>query len=147
MAVRVKVKQTGRVKAPRLDNGKLTRIGELMVAAQKDRWSQGVNAAGNQAKPLSMKYLFKKKAYTHENRPIRDNKMTGLLVGNFQLRRAIDNVIRAENTTRNARAHANGAQIYEEMIGFAGTDQLVVFRATQRAYGEYAKNAWFQVNG
>ena len=147
MPVKVKVKQTGRVKAPKLDNGKLTRIGQLMVDAQKKRWSQGVDASGVKAKELAKKYLFIKKAYTKVNRPIRDNKMTGILVENFQLRKAIDNVIRAENTTRLARAHANGAQGYEEMIGFAGTDQIVVFNASQRAYGEWLKSAWLQLNG
>ncbi len=147
MPIKVKVKQTGRIKPPRLDNGKLTRIGLQLVTAQKKRWSEGINASGNAAKPLSKPYLFIKKNYTHQNRPIRDNKITGVLVENFQLRKAINNVIRAENSTRMARDHANRAQNAEQMIGFAGADQVVLFNASQRAYGEYLKTAWVPLNG
>ena len=147
MPVKVKVKQTGRVKAPRLDNGQLTKIGNLMVKTQKERWAKGLNASGNNAKPLSKKYTFIKKKFRGVNRPLRDNQMTGVLVANFTLRKAIDNVIRAENTSREARAHANRAQGFDEMIGFSGPDQVDLFRSVQAEYGAWAKKAWFQIRG
>ena len=147
MPVKVKVKQTGRVKAPRLDNGQLTKIGNLMVKTQKERWAKGVDASGNTAKPLSKKYTFIKKKFRGVNRPLRDNQMTGVLVANFTLRKAIDNVIRAENTSREARAHANRAQGFDEMIGFSGPDQVDLFRSVQAEYGAWAKKAWFQIRG
>jgi hypothetical protein len=146
MPVKVKVKQTGRIRAPRLDNGQLTLIGHRMVATQKARWANGVDASGNTAKPLSKKYTFIKKKYRGVNRPIRDNQMTGVLVANFTLRKAIDNQIRAENTSRAGRAHANRAQGFDEMIGFSGPDQVDLFRSVQAEYGNWAKKAWFQIN-
>ena len=152
MPVKVKVKQTGRVKAPRLDNGQLTKIGNLMVKTQKERWAKGLDASGNTAKPLSVKYAILKGQYLKKEgrgrgRPIRDNNMTGVLVANFTLRKAIDNVIRAENTSREARAHANRAQGFDEMIGFSGPDQVDLFRSVQAEYGAWAKKAWFQIRG
>ena len=147
MPVKVKVKQTGRVKAPRLDNGQLTKIGNLMVKTQKERWAKGLNASGNNAKPLSKKYTFIKKKFRGVNRPLRDNQMTGVLVANFTLRKALDNVIRAENTSREARAHANRALGFDEMIGFSGPDQVDLFRSVQAEYGAWAKKAWFQIRG
>jgi len=141
----VKVKKTGRVRPPQLDNGQLTYIGRLMVAAQKDRWSKSIDAEGNQAKPLSMRYFFKKRKYLGVNQPRRDNRLTGLMAQNFQLRKAINGVIRAEPTSRMARQHANQAQGFEEMIGFAGSDQTVVFRAAQREYGAWLQKAWVPI--
>lgn len=141
----VKVKRTGRVQPANLDNGPLTEIGRLMVKAQLQRWSQGVNAEGNKAKPLSKRYLFIKQAYTKVHRPIRDMKMTGRTVANFQLRKAVNGTIRAENTTRAERTKAQRAQGYEEMIGFAGSDQMTVFRASQIQYGNWLQKAWIPI--
>ena len=148
----IKVKRTGRVRPPNLSDPQLKIIGDAMVAAQKDRWAKGVDAAGQPAKKLSVKYAIIKGAYLKREgrgrgRPIRDNNMTGVLVANFTLRKAIDNVIRAENTSREARAHANRAQGFDEMIGFSGPDQVDLFRSVQAEYGAWAKKAWFQIRG
>ena len=145
MPVKVKVKQTGRIRAPRLDNGQLTLIGHRMVATQKARWANGVDAYGNTAKPLSKKYTFIKKKYTGVARPYRDNVMTGIMRDNFTLRKAIEGDIRAENTTRLARAHANGAVKFEDMIGFSGPEQMAIFRDFQAEYGQWTKRAWAQI--
>jgi len=146
MPLKIRVKQTGRVKAPKLDNGPLTKIGLEMVANQKARWAKAVNALGNQAKPLSKRYFFiKRKHFGGKGRPARDMKMTGILLENFQLRKAIDNVIRAENTTRLARQHANQAVSFEDMIGFSGPEQMAAFRAFETEYGQWVKRAWMQI--
>jgi hypothetical protein len=117
-----------------------------MVAAQKDRWSKAINAEGNAAKPLSKKYFFmKRKAMGGRGRPVRDMKMTGVTVENFQLRKAINGIIRAENTTREARKHATKSQKIEEMIGFAGTDQIGVFKDAQAQYGKWPQKAWIPI--
>jgi hypothetical protein len=131
----------GRVRGPNLADPQLKRVGTVMVAAQKDRWAHAIDADGNQAKKLSVRYAIIKQKFTHR-RPVRDNKMTGLLVSNFQLRKAADNVIRAEPTTQMARAHALGSQGYVEMIGFAVSDANTVFTGINAEYGEYAKTAW-----
>ena len=145
MPVKIKVKQTGRVKQPKLDQGPLTRIGQDMVARQKARWANHLNASGVQAKPLSKKYTFIKKKYTGVARPYRDNVMTGIMRDNFTLRKAIEGDIRAENTTRLARAHANGAVKFEDMIGFSGPEQMAIFRDFQVEYGQWVKRAWVQI--
>lgn len=149
MAVQVKVKKTGRMKGPNLSDPQLKRIGEVMVKAQLERWSKGINAYGNPARKLSVKYAIAKGSYLRKHgiggRPIRDMKMTGLTVKNFSLRKAADNTIRAENTSREARAHASRANKLEEMIGFAGSDQIAVFQATQQEYGKYLQKAWVTI--
>ena len=146
MPVKIKVKQTGRIKQPKLDMGPLTKIGLEMVDAQKKRWSQATNAQGAKAKPLSKKYFFmKRKHFGGKGRPVRDMVMTGILRDNFMLRKAINNNIRAENTTRLARQHANQAVQYEDMIGFSGPEQMAVFRNFEAAYGNYVKRAWVQI--
>jgi hypothetical protein len=144
--VKIKVKQTGRVRAPNLQDPQLAKIGNAMVAAQLDRWSKAVNADGVPAKKLSVRYAIIKQKYLHK-RAFRDNKMTGLLVDNFKLRKAANGMIRAENSTRLARQHATSAAKYDQLIGFAVTDARVVFAATQAEYGEYVKRAWIPLDG
>jgi hypothetical protein len=140
--VSIKVKQTGRFRPANLDQGPLTIIGNAMVAAQKLRWSKGKNTDGMSAKPLAKKSFFIKRKFRNINRPIRDMQMTGGTIQNFTLRKAVNNVIRAENTSRSARAKAQRAQKYEDMIGFAGSDQIVVFRSAQAQYGKWLQTAW-----
>ena len=51
-------------------------------------------------------------------------------------------MIRAENTTRETRKRATTAQQYADMIGFAASDQIALFRACQTQYGQYVQKAW-----
>lgn len=141
----VKVTKTGRLRGPDLSDPQLKAIGDAMVESQKARWDDGVNAEGNQAKPLSKKYFFMKRGFTHQLSPIRDMKMTGATVANFTLRKASNGIVRAENTSRAGRLHANRAQGYEEMIGFAGTDQNRIFRESQLQYGLLLQRAWVPI--
>jgi len=146
MPVKIKVKQTGRIKAPNLSDPQLKLIGTAMVREQKLRWSKGINAEGNQAKKLSVKYAIIKQKTLHK-RPIRDMQMTGGVVTNFMLRKASAGTIRAENTTRLERAKAMRAQSYDEMIGFAGSDQIVVFNESLKQYGTWIQKAWVPIIG
>ncbi|HEX3340607.1 MAG TPA: hypothetical protein VHT68_15720 [Pseudolabrys sp.] len=136
--------KSGRVRGPNLSDPQLKIIGDAMVAAQKDRWSKSIDAAGQPAAKLSVRYAIIKQAVLHK-RSIRDNAMTGLLVKNFTLRKAADGVIRAENTTRLARLHARRANSYDQMIGFALTDAKVVFDETQAQYGQWVQRAWIPI--
>jgi hypothetical protein len=143
---KVSVPRTGRVRAPNLDNGQLTRIGKKMVLAQLTRWTSGVNAYGQPAKPLSKKYLFIKKKLTGVSRPRRDNKLTGVLSSNYSLRRANEGIIRADATSRAAREHASRAEKHDSMIGFGPSDQVVVFDAAKVEFGKYLQRAWVPVS-
>lgn len=139
--VRIRFKG-GRINAPKLDNGPMTKIGNDMVAAQKKRWAFGVNSDGAAAKPLAVSYIIQKAKFTGNSHPIRDMKMTGRTVENFQLRKAMDGTIRAENTTRLERAKATRAQQAEDMIGFAPSDQIAVFRSADAEYDRWLQKAW-----
>ena len=141
----IKTKRTGRVQAVNLDNGALSFIGKIMVLEQKARWAKGINADGNAAKKLSVKAAVMKAKLRSTNRPIRDMQMTGGTLANFQLRKAINGVIRAENTTREARRKATRANSYEQMIGFSGTDQIKLFQASKIQYGKWLKKAWVPI--
>lgn len=142
--VQVKVTKRGRIRAPNLDNGALTSIGRAMVKAQLLRWAAGVNADGQPAKPLSKRYGFQKSAFRglEKGAAIRDNKMTGALVDNFTLRKAIQGKIRAEPTQRSAREHATKAQRYDQMIGFAQSDIEVVYSKTIDQYVRWTGTAF-----
>lgn len=146
MAIKLKVKvpRTGRVKKPNLDHASLTFIGRSMVLEQKQRWATGVTANEN-IKPLSKKYLFIKKKIRNVHRPIRDMHLTGDTIKGFQLRKAINGVIRAENTTRELRKRAQRAQGYAQMIGFAQSDLSHVFGLARYEYGKFLKHAWIPV--
>jgi hypothetical protein len=143
--VNMSVVQSGALKKPTLDNGQLTRIGAQMVKDQLARWAKHQNAYGNEAKPLSRRYLFIKNKIRKQSRSYRDNYLTGLLVSNFTLRKAINNQIRAENTSRKARDHAAGAQQYDEMIGFSGPEQVTIIKNAQAEYGQYLIRAWIKI--
>lgn len=149
MPVKVKIKQKGRIRKPKLDNGTLTYIGNQMVAQQQYRWARHQNAYGQEAKPLSKKYTFiKKKALGIKGKPYRDMRgIEGLVIPNFQLRKAINGQIRAENTTRKARQHARQAQQYEEMIGFSGKEQVEIIRNVKQEYSALCATAWIQIHG
>jgi hypothetical protein len=145
--VTIKVGRTGRFRPPKLDNGELTFIGKAMVDAQLERWSKGINSDGNFARPLSKKYFFQKRKFRGMDNAIRDNYMTGALVKNFTLRKAMDGQIRAEPTQRVTRQHAVKLQQYEQMIGFSPSDIDVVFRAASAQYAKYASSAWQETTG
>lgn len=141
----IKVKKTGRMKGPDLSDPALKAIGDQMLTAQFKRWDDAINANGTAAKKLSFKYFKEKQKYTGQASPIRDMHMTGELIKNFSLRRASGGQIRAENTSRVCRGKAQRAQKAEEMIGFATSDQLAVFNATQLQYGIHLQTAWIPI--
>lgn len=140
---------SGRFKLPQLDRGALTAIGEIMVVEQKARWTRGINALGVPAIPLTTRYGAFKSKVRRTASPIRDMQLTGMTVGNFQLRKAINGTIRAENSTREARKRAQQANNAEPagMIGFAPSDQVAVFKESQKQYGGWLKNAWVPLRG
>lgn len=160
MAVKVQVKRSVRIKGPCLDNGALTRIGTVMVDSVKERIAKGIDADGKSAKPLSKSYaIFKTKSLKKNrgigtNRPIRDLSLTGKSLQNYSLRKAIDNVIRADATTRDARFKLDQGQYqvrkqkgtavrvgYSQMFGFEGRTVQSVLTATKAEYGIYVKGA------
>lgn len=160
MAVRIQVKNSVRIKGPKLDGGALTRIGTVMVSSVKERIGKGVDADGRAAKPLSKSYaIFKSKTLKRTrgigtNRPIRDLSLTGKSLQNYSLRRAVDNVIRADATTRDARMKldqgqyqvrkSKGAAVrvgFSQMFGFEGKTVQSVLTATRAEYGVYVKRA------
>lgn len=142
----IKVKRTGRVRPPTLDDPQLKAIGDKMVAEQKARWARATDAAGQSAQKLSVRYAIIKQAILHK-KAVRDMSMTGATVKNFQLRKASNGTIRAENTTRLERSKARRANGYEQMIGFALTDAKIVFDASQTEFGTYVNRAWIPLDG
>ena len=136
----------GRVRPPNLSDPQLKAIGDQMVAEQKARWAKAYDANGQPAKKLSVRYAIIKQAVLHK-RPARDMKMTGATIANFQLRKAADGRIRAENTKKLERQKASRANSYDQMIGFALSDFKVVIGEAQQQYGQYAKTAWLPVEG
>jgi hypothetical protein len=144
-SLNITVKRTGRVRPPKLDDPQLKAIGEKMVAEQKARWARSVDAGGQTAKKLSVRYAIIKQAVLHK-RSVRDMSMTGATIRNFQLRKATLGTIRAENTTRLERSKALRANSYDQMIGFATSDAKVVFDASQNEFGQWVNKAWIPLD-
>lgn len=142
----VKVKRTGRVRPPNLPDAQLKAIGDKMVAEQKARWAKAMDASGQSAQKLTVRYAIIKQAILHK-RPVRDMSLTGKTIKNFQLRKASDGKIRAENTTKLERSKALRANSYDQMIGFANTDAKVVFDAAQAEFGQWMNRAWIPLDG
>jgi hypothetical protein len=143
-SVKINVTKSGRVRGPNLSDPQLKAIGDKMVAEQKARWARVMDAAGQPAKKLSVRYAIIKQQYTHK-RAVRDMVMTGATLKNFTLRKAAAGRIRAENTTRLERQKAMRANQYDQMIGFAVTDAKVIFDEAQAQYGQYVNTAWIPV--
>jgi hypothetical protein len=144
--VNMKVRKAGRVRPPNLPDAQLKAIGLKAVAEQKARWARVMNANGQPAKKLSVRYAIIKQAVLHK-RAVRDMWLSGRTVANFQLRKAADGKIRAENSTRAQRDAARGANNYDQMIGIALTDANVIITATKVEYGSYVKKAWIPMDG
>lgn len=156
----IKVKRSVRLRGPNLDNGALTKIGEVMVATIKARIAQGRDADGNKALPLSRSYAIFKTAYLKKNRgigtnrPIRDLSLSGVSMQNYTLRRAADNVIRADATTRMARMKLTQAQQQQrkkkgatttlgtsQMFGWEGRNVADVLAEARKQYGNFVRRA------
>lgn len=159
-SVKVSVKRSVRLRGPNLDNGALTKIGEVMVATIKARIAQGMDADGNKALPLSRSYAIFKTGYLKKNRgigtnrPIRDLSLSGVSMQNYTLRRAADNVIRADATTRMARLKLTEGQQQQrkkkgvtstlgvsQMFGWEGRNVADVLAETRKQYGNFVKKA------
>ena len=159
-SVKVSVKRSVRLRGPNLDNGALTKIGEVMVATIKARIAQGMDADGNKALPLSRSYAIFKTGYLKKNRgigtnrPIRDLSLSGVSMQNYTLRRAADNVIRADATTRMARLKLTEGQQQQrkkkgvtstlgvsQMFGWEGRNVADVLAETRKQYGKFVKKA------
>jgi len=143
MSIKVRA---GRVRPPTLDDPQLAAIGQKMVAEQKARWARAVNASGQSAEKLSVRYAIIKQAILHK-RPKRDMSLSGRTITNFQLRKASLGRIRAENTTRYERTKARSANGYDQMIGFALTDAKVVIDGAQAEFGKWVNKAWIPLDG
>lgn len=158
--LKVSVKRSVRLRGPNLDNGALTKIGEVMVATIKARIAQGLDADGNKALPLSRSYAIFKAGYLKRNRgigtnrPIRDLSLSGVSMQNYTLRRASDNVIRADATTRMARLKLTQGQEQRrknkgvtttlgtsQMFGWEGRNVVDVLAETKKQYGNFVKKA------
>lgn len=138
-----------RFRPPKLDGGQLQKIGEEMVAVQKDRISRAITADGNPAPPLNQGYAIRKKKYLQKrgisvNRPKRDWSFSGESMENFTLRKALDGVIRAAVTTTKIRNRLTLQKV--QMIGFSPVDLSAVFKGAQREYGKWAKGATIPVS-
>jgi hypothetical protein len=158
--VKISVKRSVRLRGPNLDNGALTKIGEVMVSTIKARIAQGLDADGNKALPLSRSYAIFKAGYLKRNRgigtnrPIRDLSLSGVSMQNYTLRRAADNVIRADATTRMARLKLTQGQQQQrkkkgitstlgtsQMFGWEGRNVADVLDETRKQYRDLVKKA------
>jgi hypothetical protein len=146
LGFQINVTKSGRIRGPNLSDPQLKAIGEKMVADQKARWASATNASGQPAQKLSVRYAIIKQAVLHK-RAKRDMSMTGKTIANFTLRKAANDTIRAENTTRLERQKAMRANGYDQMIGFTVQEVYQIAADSQTQFGRYVETAWIPLGG
>lgn len=142
----------GRFRAPKLDGGQLTMIGEEMVARQKARILSGINADGGRTAPLAPSYAKRKIRQIRKlhgktvMRPIRDMFLTGETMKNFRLRTAINGRIVARATTTWARMRVRSTERRgDQMIGFSQAEVNALVRDIRMQYGLKLQRAFVRV--
>src|SRR4030095_1477667 len=135
MQFRIKIKATGKLKAPKVTTAEYRELGNAMVANMKKRIARGINADNMPAAPLSPLYAKYKARARHTRRPIRDMFLTGLTLGSYQVQRAWGGVIRAERSNQTARKRAFINQHLEPMFGFTDSEAEAVVKRARQLFG------------
>lgn len=142
MQMKLTVKESGKLKALKLNAAQYRQLGNAMLAANKRRIARGINADGNPARPLSKAYEAIKRKVRRVARPIRDMRLTGVTMNSYQITRAHGGIIRAEPTTGTARTRAFMAQRLEPMIGFTPVEERAVIKEARAMFGKYVQVSW-----
>ena len=110
------------------------KIGNVGVAAMKNRLAAAEGPTDSSAKPLTRRYAIQKTRLGKGNR--RNLMMTGDMLRNFQVRTVSDNSAKASNSTRKDRLKAWLNQKIEPWVVFSPKNKTAVAEAARRALQE-----------
>ena len=110
------------------------KIGNVGVAAVKNRLAAAQGPTDSSAKPLTRRYAIQKTKLGRGNR--RNLMMTGDMLRNFQVRTVSDNRAKASNSTRKDRLKAWLNQKIEPWVVFSPRNKAAVAESARRVLQE-----------
>ncbi len=110
------------------------KVGNVGVAAVKNRLSAAEGPSDGPAKPLTKPYAIRKTKLGKGNR--RDLALTGDMLRNFMVRTVSENRAKASLSTRKDRIKAWVNQKIEPWIAFSPKNRAAVLEATRRVLVE-----------
>ncbi|MFN7640611.1 MAG: hypothetical protein ACK5PR_02590 [bacterium] len=133
-SVRIYQKKQLRLDLLNFRQGQMFKVGNVGVAAVKNRLSAAQGPADSAAKPLTKRYAIRKTKLGKANR--RDLALTGDMLRNFMVRTVSENRAKASLSTRKDRIKAWVNQKIEPWIVFSPKNQAAVLEATRRVLAE-----------
>ena len=109
-------------------------IGNVGVAAVKNRLAAALGPTDGPAKPLTKRYAIRKTQLGRGNR--RNLMLTGDMLRNFMVRSVTENKARARNSTRKDRLKAWLNQKIEPWVVFSPKNEAAVAESARRVLQE-----------
>ncbi len=128
----VRIYQKKQIRLDRLNfrQAQMFKIGNVGVAAVKNRLAAAQGPNDSQAKPLTRRYAIQKTKLGKGNR--RNLSFTGDMLRNFLVRTVSENKAKANNSTRKDRLKAWLNQKIEPWVVFSPKNRTAVLDATNR---------------
>ena len=133
-SVRIYVKKQIRLDLLNFKQTAMFKIGNVGVAAVKNRITAAQGPADSTARPLTKRYAIWKSKLGKGNR--RNLTFTGDMLRNFQVRTVSENKSRASLSTRKDRIKAWVNQKIEPWVVFSPKNKAAVVEATRRVLNE-----------
>jgi len=133
-SVRIYEKKQIRLDRLNFKQHQMFKIGNVGVAAVKNRVGAALGPTDAAAKPLTKRYAIRKTRLGRGNR--RNLTLTGDMLRNFQVRTVSENKARAGLSTRKDRIKAWINQKIEPWIVFSPKNKAAVLEATRRVLNE-----------
>ena len=132
----VRIYQKKQIRLDRLNirQTQMFKIGNVGVAAVKNRLAAAQGPSDTSAKPLTKRYAIHKTKLGKGNR--RTLSFTGDMLRNFQVRTVSDNRAKANNTTRKDRLKAWINQKIEPWVVFSPKNKAAVTESARRVLQE-----------
>ena len=135
-SVRIYQKKQARIDRLNVRQEAMFRIGNVGLAAVKNRLAAAQGPNDGAAKPLSRYYAIRKTKMGKGNR--RDLMLTGNMLRNFQVRSVSENKAKASNSTRKDRIKAWITSKIEPWAVFSPKNRQVVHQIAQQLLAEIA---------
>ena len=128
----IRIYQKKQIRLDRLNfrQAQMFKIGNVGVAAVKNRLAAAQGPTDSSAKPLTKRYAIQKTKLGKGNR--RNLSFTGDMLRNFLVRTVSENKAKASNSTRKDRLKAWINNKIEPWIVFSGRNRTAVLNATNR---------------
>ena len=134
----IRIYQKKQIRLDRLNfrQSQMFKLGNVGVAAVKNRLAAAQGPGDSPAKPLTKRYAIQKSKLRKGNR--RNLTLSGDMLRNFLVRTVADNKSKASNSTRKDRLKAWLMQKIEPWVVFSPENKAAVVEAVKRVLREAA---------